>query len=71
MESLRAVTTTRLSLDKQRTRTKIFNPIEIEHANSVFKKIEDVICENDYHDIITKYVSISRCLARNMMMSSS
>lgn len=29
--------------DKQKTRTRIFNQLEIEHANSVFEKVEEQI----------------------------
>jgi hypothetical protein len=46
--------------DLQRTRTRIFNPIEIAHADKVFEKVEEVLYENGY-DIKNKYVSISKC----------
>jgi hypothetical protein len=29
-------------LDRQKMRTKIFNPVEIEHANHVFDTIEEI-----------------------------
>ena len=46
--------------DKEMTRTKVFNPVEISAANSVFERVEDILIENDY-DIISKYVSIKKC----------
>jgi hypothetical protein len=33
--------------DRQQTRTRIFSRLEIEHANSVFDTIEDILLEND------------------------
>ncbi|MGC2572219.1 MAG: hypothetical protein WA364_11965 [Candidatus Nitrosopolaris sp.] len=46
--------------DLQRTRTRLFNSIEIAHADKVFEKVEQVLYENGY-DIKNKYVSISKC----------
>jgi hypothetical protein len=45
--------------DKEMTRTKVFNSVEIA-ANSVFERVEEILYENDY-DIILKYVSIKKC----------
>jgi len=46
--------------DSQRTKSKIFNPIEIAHTNEVFDRIEEILLENGY-DVKNKYVSISKC----------
>ena len=46
--------------DLQRTKTRIFNPIEIAHADKVFETVEGILYENGY-DIKNKYVSISKC----------
>jgi hypothetical protein len=63
-EKLKSKRLAYFNADEGRTKTKLFNPVEIAAANTVFGKIEDVLIENDY-DIISKYVSISRCRCQN------
>ncbi|MGC2573521.1 MAG: hypothetical protein WA364_18560, partial [Candidatus Nitrosopolaris sp.] len=46
--------------DSQRTKSRIFNAIEIAHADKVFQKVEEILYENGY-DVKNKYVSISKC----------
>jgi hypothetical protein len=34
--------------DKEKTRTRVFSSLEIEHADRVFDTIEDILSENDF-----------------------
>jgi hypothetical protein len=51
-------------LDRQKIRTKIFNPVEIEHANHVFDTIEEILLENGLNirnDGQEKWISQCEC----------
>ena len=51
-------------LDKQRTRIRLFNPVEIEHTNEVFDIVNDTLLENDLYirnDGENKWMSIGKC----------
>jgi hypothetical protein len=47
-------------MDKQRTRTRLFNKVEIAAANEVFRTLEDILLDHDY-DVKGKWISSGKC----------
>jgi hypothetical protein len=47
-------------MDKQRTRTRVFNKVEIAAANEIFHILEDIMIDYDYK-MTGKWISSGKC----------
>ena len=47
-------------MDKQRTRTRLFNKVEIAATNEVFRILEDILIDYDYK-MTGKWISSGKC----------